>query len=191
MRAEAYDAAAAAAVAQSDIDRNDPALIARDFTQQLTFTEGHHGVDHFVPCPLAGSELIGRWEAIGAFGRCWLSPGLGGVRRPSSQCPWQTCIIISVRSETWADQVTREAIISTLGDFNKVCTYARAYGPNHRFDAMSAGCSRASREKVMLAIEVKPRVDRPCTYKENSDGRTYEPFCTNQGALLIKLGNGG
>src|SRR6516165_7176565 len=61
MRSQAYETAAAVAVAQSDAARNDPSLITRDFTQPLGHAEGELSVETFTPCPLTASELIGGW----------------------------------------------------------------------------------------------------------------------------------
>ena len=184
MRAEAYRTAAAVAVAQSDIDRNDPSLIARDFTLTFSHVEDGHNVDNYMPCPLAGSQLFGADKR-----NCSLSPGPGGVSEDDPRCPWQTCAIVSVRSETWADRVARQAILSTLADFNKVCADALAYGPNKRFDAVAAHCSRPDQASIHLAVEIKQRLFQPCVYKELRRGERlfYQPICTNPEAALFVL----
>lgn len=113
MRSEAYQAAAAVAVARSDIDRNDPSLITRDFTLRLGHGEEGHNVYNYTPCPLAGSQLI-----IADKMNCSLSPGEGGVQDNDPRCPLQTCVVVSVRSETWADPVARQTILRTGDTYN-------------------------------------------------------------------------
>lgn len=184
MRSEAYQAAVAVAVARSDIDRNDPSLITRDFTRETGSLEGRHMAAHYAPCPLSGAELIGSDRV-----NCSLSPGVGGVKSDDPRCPWQTCVTVSVRSETWADPLTRHVILSTLADFGAVCAAARTYGPNKRFDAMAVGCDRQDRQEVQLAIEVKPRLFQPCVYEETKRGEHYfiRPACANRDATLIAV----
>ena len=181
MRSEAYQTAVAVALARSDIDRNDPSLIARDFTRQFSYVEGQHSVDSYTPCPLTASELIDANKV-----NCSLSPGVGGVWN-DPRCPWQTCVIVPVRSETWADPVARRVIRSTLADFDQICDSARTFGLNHRFDALAVGCDHPDRQKVRFAIEVKPRLLQPCVYKELSRGERqfYHPICTNSEAMLV------
>jgi hypothetical protein len=189
MRSEAYQAAAEVALARSDIDRNDPSLIARDFTRHIAQNEdGGPVIDNYTPCTLKASELIG----ADMMRKCSLSPGVGGLEREYVRCPWQTCVIVSVRSETWADPIARQVILSTLADFDKICSAARAYGPNKRFDATAAGCDRPERrERVRLAVEVKPRLFQPCVYRDvrrvAENAITYRPICANRDATLIAL----
>jgi hypothetical protein len=194
MRSQAYETAAAVAVAQSDAARNDPSLITRDFTQPLGHAEGELSVETFTPCPLTASELIGGWGPAFARttkkGSCSLSPGLGGVKADDPRCPSETCVVVSVRSETWADPVARQVILSTLADFEQVCASARAYGPNTRFNATAAGCDHPERRKaIRVAIEVKPRLFRPCSYEQlTRDERHYfRKTCTNPGAALVMV----
>jgi len=181
MRSEAYQTAVEVALARSDVDRNDPSLIGRDFTRQLSYVEGQHSIDNYTPCPLTASELISPNKV-----NCSLSPGVGGVRNDPS-CPWQTCVAISVRSETWADPVARQVIRSTLADFDQICASATTFGLNHRFDAMAAECDRPNRKKVRVAIEVKPRLFQPCVYNELTRGERhfYHPICANSEATLV------
>ena len=184
MRQEAYGAAVDFALAKSDLSRNIPSLIAPDFTQQRDRpTKAGYLLDTFEPCALPSSELL---EHTGLAGEnCTASPGIGGVRY-GAQCSSKSCVMVSVRDETWADPIARQVIMSTLNDHVTVCAYALAHGPNKRSDAWAAGCGRQRYQPVKLVVEVKPRLLHPCV--DIPEGKGYRPVCSNPGSILHVVG---
>ena len=193
MQWEGYDTAVAVALARSDIDRNDPTLIARDFTVEgydrtarsadRVELAGHYIAGFsYTPCPLSGAELIGPEKV-----NCSLSPGADSRSYSDRRCPGGSCVAISVTSETWADPVSRQVILSTLADFDRVCATARTYGPAKEGYVWGLGCDLKDRKKVGLAVEVEPRMTHPCSYDRIKQGDHYAEHwtCHNPGATFV------
>lgn len=182
LRQEAYATAVDVALAKADAERSDPVIERRDFTQERNVVGNVAPDSIFESCTLPLNELPAHTGLIG--GECTASPGVGGIRR-NAQCPEKTCVVVSVRDETWSDPKAREVILSTLGDHDAVCRYAAQFGPNRRADIAAAGCGDANYPPVKIGVEVKPRLDRPC--KNIPDGNGSRPICGNPGARLIML----
>jgi hypothetical protein len=166
-----FENAVSLAVARSDLDRKDPTLVGRDFTRSER--------EEFTPCTLSAADLIGNSGAH-PTANCGLSPGWGGISDDDPRCSAHMvdCVRLSVNSETWADPVSRQVILSALSDFDKMCE------SNGKSGVL---CDAKSLRDVPVAIEVKPRLLHPCVDREFTRGKDHwiSPVCTNPDATLV------
>lgn len=188
LREEAYQATLDAVLARYDAQRTEPARAQQDFTQMRLLESKVGLVPNFQPCAWSTSSLL---DHIGAAGSdCTANPGSGG-KEHNQECPQSFCIIVSVGSDAWADLAARKQIIGALLDHRTVCSLAEKYGANRLRDASAADCSSSRVHPLNIEVEVKTRLQNPCSNIPIGIRGGYRTLCTNATAHTVRVGHVG